>query len=83
MFLKRPLLGLIDFGNSSNRKLGISGSQEIVLMAELDRIDITLDGVLKRYRIDDMSQMTPEIYSKSISALKQNKAKNGASGTVV
>lgn len=70
-----------DSGNSSNRKLGISGPQEIVLMAELNRTGVTLDEVLKRYGIEDMSQMTPEIYNKSIAALKQTKPKNRTSGS--
>lgn len=70
-----------DSGNSSNRKSGISGPQEIVLMAELNRTGVTLDEVLKRYGIEDMSQMTPEIYNKSIAALKQTKPKNRTSGS--
>lgn len=70
-----------DSGNSSNRKLGISGPQEIVLMAELNRTGVTLDEVLKRYGIEDMGQMTPEIYNKSIAALKQTKPKNRTSGS--
>lgn len=69
-----------DSENSSNRKLGISGPQEIVLMAELNRTGVTLDEVLKRYGIEDMSQMTPEIYNKSIAALKQTKPKNRTPG---
>lgn len=68
-------------GNSSNRKPGISGPQEIVLMAELNRTGVTLDEVLKRYGIEDISQMTPEIYNKSIAALKQTKPKNRTSGS--
>ena len=71
-----------DSENSSNRKLGISGPQEIVLMAELNRTGVTLDEVLKRYGIEDMSQMTPEIYNKSIAALKQTKPKNRTPGAV-
>ncbi len=68
-------------GNSSNRKPGISGPQEIVLMAELNRTGVTLDEVLKRYGIEDISQMTPTIYSKAIAALRQTKPKGRTSGT--
>lgn len=55
----------------------IGRTQEIVLMAELNRTGVTLDEVLKRYMIDDIGQMTPEIYGKAIAALKQTKPKTG------
>lgn len=55
----------------------IGSTQEIVLLAELNRTGVTLDEVLKRYKIDDISQMTPEIYGKAIAALKQTKPKTG------
>ena len=67
--------------NAGNRKCGISGPQEIVLMAELNRTGVALEDVLKRYGIGDISQMTPEIYNKSIAALKQTKPKNRTSGS--
>lgn len=51
------------------------------MMAELNRTGVTLDEVLKRYGIEDISQMTPEIYNKSIAALKQTKPKNRTSGS--
>lgn len=56
---------------------GISETQEIILMAELNRTGVALDEVLDRYGIDSLSRMTPEIYSKAIAALKQTKPKNG------
>ena len=68
-----------DPGNGGNGKRGISGSQEIMLMAELNRTGVALDEVLKRYGIEDISRMTPEIYNKSIAALKQTKPRT--SGT--
>lgn len=68
-----------DPGNGGNGKCGISGSQEIMLMAELNRTGVALDEVLKRYGIEDISRMTPEIYNKSIAALKQTKPRT--SGT--
>ena len=70
-----------DPGNGGNGKRGISGSQEIVLMAELNRTGVALEEVLKRYGIGDISQMTPEIYNRSIAALKQTKPKARTSGT--
>ena len=50
-------------------------------MAELNRTGVALEDVLKRYGIGDISQMTPEIYNKSIAALKQTKPKNRTSGS--
>ena len=60
---------------------GISGQQEIVLMAELNRTGVALDEVLDRYGIDSLSQMTPEIYRKATAALKQTKPKGRRSRT--
>lgn len=60
---------------------GLSSQQEIILMAELNRTGVTLDDVLNRYGIDSLDRMTPEIYSKALSALKQTKPRNRAKGT--
>lgn len=70
-----------DSGNRGDRKHGISGPQEIVLMAELNRTGVALEEVLERYGIEDISQMTPMIYNKAIAALKQTKPKGRTSGT--
>nr|WP_302111345.1 hypothetical protein [uncultured Acetatifactor sp.] len=70
-----------DSRNGGNGKCGISGPQEIVLMAELNRTGVALEDVLKRYGIGDISQMTPEIYNRSIAALKQTKPKARTPGT--
>lgn len=67
--------------NGGDRKYGISGPQEIVLMAELNRTGVALEEVLERYGIGDISQMTPIIYNKAIAALKQTKPKGRKSGT--
>ncbi len=67
-----------DFRNGEAR---INKSQEIVLMAELNRTGVALDEVLKRYGVDSLSRMTPEIYSRAIAALKQTKPKGGKTGT--
>lgn len=42
-------------------------------MAELSRTGISLDQVLERYKIGNLSQMTPEIYDRAIAALRQTK----------
>ena len=70
-----------DSRNGGDRKHGISGPQEIVLMAELNRTGVALEEVLERYGIEDISQMTPMIYNKAIAALKQTKPKGRTSGT--
>ena len=70
-----------DFQNGGDRKYGISGPQEIVLMAELNRTGVALEEVLERYGIGDISQMTPIIYNKAIAALKQTKPKGRKPGT--
>ena len=67
--------------NGGDRKYGISGPQEIVLMAELNRTGVALEEVLERYGIGDISQMTPIIYNKATAALKQTKPKGRKSGT--
>ena len=70
-----------DPGNVGNRKRGISGPQEIVLMAELNRTGVALEEVLRRYGIEEIRQMTPEIYNRAIAALKQTKPKARTPGT--
>lgn len=81
-----PMDGQRDMHNPGSRnggdgKRGISGSQEIVLMAELNRTGVALEEVLRRYGIEEISQMTPEIYNRAIAALKQTKPKARTSGT--
>lgn len=56
-------------GSSAGKKL------ELILLTELNRTGVPLEEVLKRYQITDISQMTPEIYEKAISALRQTKPK--------
>lgn len=48
---------------------------EVVLMAELSRTGVALETVLERYGLDDLSQMTQDIYGKAMAALKQTKPK--------
>lgn len=56
----------------------IGSRKEVVLMAELSRTGVSLDEVLRRYKIGSISQMTPEIYDRAIAALKQTKPKKAA-----
>ena len=81
-----PMAGQKENQNSGNKFGGsvegsISGTQEIVLMAELNRTGVTLDEVLKRYKLGDISQMTPEIYHWALAALRQTKPKGRAAKT--
>ena len=57
---------------------GLGNRKEVVLMAELSRTGVSLDEVLRRYKIGSLSQMTPEIYDRAIAALKQTKPKKAA-----
>lgn len=70
-----------DSKNNGVREGGISGTQEIVLMTELNRTGVALDDVMKCYGIDSLSQMTPEIYSRVMGALKQTKPKSRGTRT--
>ena len=47
-------------------------------MAELNRTGVSLDEVLRRYKVGSLSQMTPEIYDRAIAALRQTKPKKAA-----
>jgi len=64
-----------DSRDGQNVASNISKPQEIVLMAELNRTGVALEEVLKRYEISSLGQMSPEIYSRAIAALKQTKPK--------
>ena len=46
-----------------------------ILYRELERTGITLETVLERYKIQDISQMTPEIYSKALNGLRKTQTK--------
>ena len=49
-----------------------------LLQHELERTGISLGSVLERYGIQDMSQMTPDIYSKALNGLMKTKTKGVA-----
>ena len=61
-----------------NGQGGLGNRHEVVLMAELNRTGVALEEVLKRYGIDSLSQMTPEICERAIAALKRSKPKTAA-----
>ena len=48
------------------------------LLKELERTGLTLDTVLSRYHLQNISEMTPDIYRNAISGLKKSKAKDAA-----
>lgn len=62
-------------GQTRNLETQISRASEVVLMAELSRTGVALETVLERYGLDDLSQMTQDIYGKAMAALKQTKPK--------
>lgn len=56
----------------------VSSIQMTELERELERTGVALDTVLKRYKIQTMGQMTPEIYGKAMKSLKNSKDKKAA-----
>lgn len=49
-----------------------------LLYHELERTGISIGSVLKRYDIQDISQMTPDIYNKALSGLMRTKTRGAA-----
>lgn len=49
-----------------------------ILQNELERTGIPLETVLRRYGIQDLSQMTPDVYNKALSGLRKTKTKGAA-----
>lgn len=45
---------------------------------ELERTEVALDTVLKRYRLQSAAQLTPEIYGKAMKSLKNSKDRTAA-----
>lgn len=43
------------------------------LEKEMKRTGVALETVLKRYRIQDVGQMTPDMYRDALSGLKRSK----------
>lgn len=56
----------------------MESSQMAALQKELERTGIALKTVLDRYHLENVGQMTPEIYQNAISGLKKTKNRNAA-----
>lgn len=54
------------------------GPQAGLLEQELERTGVSMETVLERYNIKDISQMTPEMCSKALSGLRKTKTKGAA-----
>lgn len=59
--------------NSLKQEEGLSKASEVLLMAELNRTGVALETVLGRYGLEDISQMSQEIYEKALRSLKLTK----------
>lgn len=60
--------------NSMKQEEGLSKASEVLLLAELNRTGVALETVLGRYGIEDISQMSQEIYEKALRSLKLTKS---------
>ena len=57
------------------RGRNLSDTEVVLLMAELNRTGVNIDTVLDRYGLNDIRQMTAEIYDKAMGSLKKSKSK--------
>lgn len=57
------------------RGRNLSDAEVVLLMAELNRTGVSIDTVLNRYCLNDIRQMTAEIYDKAMGSLKKSKSK--------
>ena len=57
------------------RGRNLSDAEVVLLMAELNRTGVNIDTVLDRYGLNDIRQMTAEIYDKAMGSLKKSKSK--------
>ena len=57
---------------------GVMDMQMLVLYKELERTGIPLETVLARYQLQNLEQMTEDIYTKALSGLKRTKTKQAA-----
>lgn len=56
----------------------LTEAQRKVLEKELERTGISMEAVLERYHIQELGQMTPDIYKKALGSLKKTKPKEAA-----
>ena len=57
------------------RGRNLSDTEVVLLMAELNRTGVNIDTVLDRYGLNDIRQMTADIYDKAMGSLKKSKSK--------
>ncbi len=56
----------------------LTEAQRKVLEKELERTGVSMEAVLERYHIQELGEITPEIYKKALGSLKKTKPKEAA-----
>ena len=60
------------------KKGGITDMQREALQKELERTGVPIETVLARYKIQEVGEMTADIYLKALNSLKRSKTKEAA-----
>lgn len=60
------------------KKGGITDMQRATLQKELERTGVSIETVLARYKIQEIGEMTADIYLKALNSLKKSKTKEAA-----
>ena len=60
------------------KKGGITDMQRAALQKELERTGVSIETVLARYKIQEIEEMTADIYLKALNSLKRSKTKEAA-----
>ena len=60
------------------KKGGITDMQREALQKELERTGVPIETVLARYKIQEIGEMTADIYLKALNSLKRSKTKEAA-----
>ncbi len=60
------------------KKGGITDMQRAALQKELERTGVSIETVLARYKIQEIGEMTADIYLKALNSLKRSKTKEAA-----
>ena len=61
-------------GNVTSVKTQLSEKMRFELEKELERTGVSMEQVLERYHLDDVSQMHPDQYRAAMSGLKKSKS---------
>lgn len=61
-------------GNVTSVKTQLSEKMRFELEKELERTGVSMEQVLERYHLDDVSQMHPDQYRSAMSGLKKSKS---------